>query len=358
MTYKLREGLSIEHFAHPLDRFGMQKLINQLNKSTIAKNQIEKLQVDAEEEFYIFNLADNTKLSESQGGSVYRLVQEVSETLGVAVPHVFLDTSPEINAYALGGTNPAIVLTSAIVDSFPKPILRAVIAHEIGHIICRHTFYRLLADNFSWFSKLVELIPFLGPLFSVGIQLPLFDWYRKSELSADRVALLGTQDITAVQDCILRLAGGSSILAPELKITEFATQAKEFQDRMKAKREENIKDRIGFLFSGFMLQHALSTHPWPAVRLQEISIWSESKQYIHLVAGDYESARDSAPLPTDDDQIIGYTSPGEDVKEYLKDLGKFTGDTLKGFFKKHMTQPNDADNNQKKEIDSSEKKNG
>lgn len=355
MTHKLREGLSVEHVAHPMDRFGMQKLINQLSKSTVTKNQIENLQTDAEEEFYIFNLADNTKLSESQGGSVYRLVQEVSEILGVSVPHVFLDTTPEINAYALGGTNPAIVLTSAIVDSFPEPILRVVIAHEIGHIICKHTFYRLLADNFNWFSKLVELIPFVGSLCSVGIQLPLFNWYRKSELSADRVALLGTQDINAVQDCILRLAGGSSRLAHELKISEFAIQAKEFQDRMKAKREQNIKDRVGFLFSGFMLQHAMSTHPWPAVRLQEIRIWSESEQYMHLVAGDYKSALAAVPLPTDDDQNIGYTSPGEDAKEYIKDLGKLTGDTLKGFFKKHLNQPNDTDYNQKKEGDSSDK---
>jgi len=145
MAKKLREGLSGEHFAHPLDRLGMQRLVDRLTRSEVTKTRIEKLQADSEEEFYLLNLADNTRLSESQGGSVYRLVREVAEVLGALVPQVFLDTSAEINACALGGTNPSIILTSALVDTFPERALRAVIAHELGHIICRHTFYRMLS---------------------------------------------------------------------------------------------------------------------------------------------------------------------------------------------------------------------
>jgi hypothetical protein len=173
----------------------------------------------------------------------------------------------------------------------------------------------------------------LGPLFSLGLRWALFDWYRKSELSADRAALLGTQDIEAVQDCILRLAGGSSMLGNELTIPGFVEQAKEFQEKMKAKREQNIKERIKFLFSGFMLQHAISTHPWPAVRLQEIGNWANSKQYAFLLAGDYESALAAAPVPIDEENFTLLTPPGEDIKEYVKDLAKVAGTRSKVYLK-------------------------
>jgi Zn-dependent protease with chaperone function len=332
MVQKLKKGLSSEHFVHPLDKSGMQRLMDRLAQSGV-KGQIEKLQVAAEEEFYILNLADNTRLNESQGRSVYRLVQEAAEILGVQVPHVFLDTSPDINAYALGGENPTIVLTSALVDSFPEASLRAVVAHELGHIICKHTFYRILAENFDQASKLLKFIPFLGHLISMSMRWPLFDWYRKSELSSDRVALLGTQDFGAVQDCVMRLAGGSSRLGTELKVQEFALQAKEFQERMKAKREAKLEERVSFLFSSFMLQHAMSSHPWPAVRLQEIRNWAKSKQYALLLTGDYQGALAATPSPTDEDQDIA--PPGEDIKEYfkdLKDLGKITTNKITNFF--------------------------
>ncbi len=125
MAEKLKQGLSSEHFAHPLDRSGMQRLMDHLTNS-VAKNQVEKLQADAEEEFYLFNLADNTRLSESQGGSVYGLVQEIAGILGMPGPDVFLDTTPQINAYALSGMNPTIVLTSTLIDTFPEPALRQI----------------------------------------------------------------------------------------------------------------------------------------------------------------------------------------------------------------------------------------
>jgi Zn-dependent protease with chaperone function len=335
MVQKLHPGLSGEHFAHPLDRSGMQNLMGYLAKS-VAKNLIEQFQDDTEEEFYLFNLADNTRLSESQGGSVYRHVPELADIFGIPTPHLFLDTNPELKTYALGGSNPTVVLSSGLVDTFPESLLRVAVAHELGHIICRHTFYRMLAENFDHLSNIVAFIPYLGPIFTVGIQLPLFDWYRRSELSADRAALLGTQDLEAVKDYILRLAGGASRLGDELSVLGFAAQADELQERLKAKREANIQDRIGFLFSGFMLQHAMNTHPWPAVRLQEISRWAESEQYALLLAGDYDAAVAAAPATAD----TGFAAPvGEDMMDYVKEIARTAGNAVKSGMKGLVKSP-------------------
>ena len=334
MAQKLRQGLLAEHFSHPLDKRGMQSLLEHLPKSKTLKSQLEKLQTEVVEEFYIWNLADNTKLSYTQGGSVYKLVQEVSVVLGIQTPHVFLDTSAEINAYVLGGENPTIVLTSALLDAFSEDVLSAVIGHELGHIICQHTFYRLLAENYSLLFNIIGLIPQVGPFLALGLQIPLFDWYRKSELSADRAALLATQNLEIVQKCILLLAGGASRISSELNLSEFLKQAEEFQIKLKAQREGDIYKQVGFLSSGFMLQHAMSTHPWPAVRLQEINKWRLSKQYELLIAGEYERAVEEATILFDESTISLTAPTGEDFIEYAKDIGNKIGKSVKGFMER------------------------
>lgn len=338
MAKKLLEGFSREHFAHPYDTSGMHRLMEKLSKSHITAVQIEKMQTQAEDEFYLLNLADNTKLSEKQGGSIYLLVKEVANILSCPIPHVFLDTNPYVNAYALGGENPSIVLTSALIDFFPESTLKVVIAHELGHINCKHTFYRLLANYFDTFSRLLNLIPILGSLLSLSFRWYLLDWYRKSELSADRASLLGTQDIDEVKNCILMLAGGSDKIRNELSVTGYIEQGHEFQNYMKMKREQDLQERVGFLFSGFMLQTAVSTHPWPAVRLMEIDRWEKSEQYKLLIEGKYEEAVKKSQVVKDEEEIIVPPPLGDDIKEYVKDLGKVVGDKFKGFFEQPETK--------------------
>ena len=354
MAQKLTQGLLSEHFSHPLDRRGMQWLLDRIpsldriSNTGNLKSQLNEWQIEVEDEFYLWNLADNTKLSEMQGGSVYRLVQEVSEILGVLTPHVFLDTSAEINAYVLGEENPTLVLTSALLDAFPDNVLKAVIGHELGHIICQHTFCRLLAENYNSFSKIVGWVPFLGPLLSLGMQIPLFDWYRKSELSADRAALLATQNLENVQKCILLLAGGATRISSELSLPEFSKQAKEFEDKYKSQCDGSITKQVRFLLSDFMLQHAMRTHPWPAVRLQEINKWKSSKQYELLVNGEYEKAAKEKP-PT-----IDLPAPtGEDLKDRVKALFGKILESGKDLMKSLEEKAKQKESNEPEEISSS-----
>ena len=135
MPEKLLPGLTAEHFAHPLDRVGMRNLLSQLDRSETIPNQVLKVQTETEEEFYVLKLADNTKLGPQQGAPIYRGVVETSEILGAPLPHVFLDTSPQINAYTLGGSSPSIVLTSALIDAFPEDeLVPAALSSPTGMI--------------------------------------------------------------------------------------------------------------------------------------------------------------------------------------------------------------------------------
>ncbi|MEI6808877.1 MAG: M48 family metallopeptidase [bacterium] len=321
MSSKLKPGLKRQHFAHPLDLSGMQSLLSGIARTKIIEQQLAKLQKDVEDEFYLINLADNTKLSDKQGASLHRMASDVADRFSVRVPTVFLDRTSEVRSCALAGERPYLSFTSGLVDSFPETAMRAVIGHELGHIMCEHTFYRLMAENYQVFSQLAGCIPLLGPVVSFGIVFKLFDWYKKSELSADRAALLATGDITAVQDYILRIAGGSVKLGPELSLTEFGNQADEFQDLVRERRQQGVSRRLRFLLSSLMLQRALGSHPWPSIRFKAITMWAGTRQYAELLAGNYEVAAALGEASRKSDELVlALDLPTEDLFTHLDDL--------------------------------------
>ncbi|MBO0699961.1 MAG: M48 family metalloprotease, partial [Zavarzinella sp.] len=252
MPEKLKPGLTAEHVMHPLDRQGLQAVVDKA-AGLMGRSVFDRLMREADEDFYLLNLADNTQLGPTQGASVYRLVEEVAGTLGIPTPHVFLDTSPDLKPRTMGGAHATLVLPSALVDALQDGPLRAVVGHELGYILCGHSFYKLLAENFDRLTQLAGMIPAVGPVLSAGFQLVLLDWYRKAALSADRVALLATQDLDAVQQSLLWAAGGGSRLGPELSVDGLAIQAVNLREATERKRAGGIVDRVGSVLSEVVL---------------------------------------------------------------------------------------------------------
>lgn len=285
----LLSGLEPRHFAHPLDvsaRRRMDRLI--AGKPRMGK-LFASLERSLEDEEYLKNLADNTRLNENQAASLYRLVEEVAADARMPTPRVFLDTQAEVNAWALGQNSPMITLTSALVDQFSEAEVRAVVAHELGHIKCQHTFYRLVSEGFDPVAAAASALPG-GSLIALAIRWHLMDWFRKSELSSDRFSLLVTGNLQAVQSVILRLAGGASSLHTELSNDEFRRQAKEFRQTVEVRKRGTIRNRIEFYTSSLMLQDAMNTHPWPAIRFVEIEDWAKSEQYRLIAEGKLDEA--------------------------------------------------------------------
>lgn len=288
----------------------MSRIQKFLSGKPRLQQRIDAMQASAEDEFYMLNLADNTRLSPAQAPSLYQIVDEVATLAGMPMPHLFLDTQPDLNAWVLGGRNASMVLTSTLVDELTDAQLRAVVAHEFGHIACNHTFYRKMAEAFDPIAALASALPG-GSLVALGLRWHLLDWYRKSELSADRFALLTTGDLEAIQAVILRLAGGSLRIQGELKNEQFRLQAEEFRQVVEERTRGPLKNKLEFYASSVMLQQAMSTHPWPAVRFVEIEEWATSQQYALILNG---QLKDAEEVPT---QFVSDTAPagGRDGEE-------------------------------------------
>lgn len=346
-TRPLPAALDARHFAHPLDVAARRRIDRLIAGRPRILRFFEAAERSTEQKHYMTCLANDTRLSRQQAGSLYRLVESVSADAGMACPRVFLDTHPELNASALGQHQPIMLIHSALVEQMSEAQVRAVIAHELGHIKCKHTFYRTVARGFAPVAALASALPG-GVLFALAIQWHLFDWVRKAELSADRFSLLVTGDLVPVQEMLIHLAGGSSSVRDELSPDEYRLQAEDYRDALVARHKNmTMMDKIEYYVTELMLEPDLSTHPLPPVRFVELEDWTASRQYDLLCRNDLDEA-EQHPY-----QYLPETVPDEDfdpsaveaalgVTPVLQQAGKEVADKWKSFSAKLTTTPRPA----------------
>ena len=103
----------------------------------------------------------------------------------------------------MGDTRIFITLTSNLVEMMSEEELKAIIAHECGHILCRHVLYHTVV---RWLQSGVAYLGLLGTI-AAPVEYAMLYWSRKSELSADRAAsIITSPDVVA--STMARLAGG------------------------------------------------------------------------------------------------------------------------------------------------------
>src|SRR5918912_131006 len=141
-------------------------------------------------------LANAVRVGPQQRPQLDALYTEVLEALDWPTRHeLYVSQTPIANAMAVGFDRPFIVLNSGMVALLEREERRAVIAHELGHIMSGHATYTTLALILITIG--LRNLPFLAGVALLPFELALLEWYRKAEFSADRAALLGTQDPAA-----------------------------------------------------------------------------------------------------------------------------------------------------------------
>jgi Zn-dependent protease with chaperone function len=169
------------------------------------------------------------------------------------------------------------VISSGLTELLDENELRWAIAHELGHIKSGHMLYRTMALFLALVGFVaIRNLPFLG-LITEALKLALYDWSRKSELSADRAGLLVAQDPQVAVGALLKLAAGPTGASHTLSLDEFLKQADEYEDM-----SSNILDAF-YAFEIMKFQ----THPFPALRAREINRWSETEEYRAILQGEY-----------------------------------------------------------------------
>lgn len=254
-------------FIHPEDAAALRQLESIPGFPSFVKGI---LSLGLETLQYGINTASAVRLSDKQLPEIYRHLPPICEKLGITVPEFYLSMDPYPNAFTFGDTRIFITVTSGLLEMMSDEELDAVLAHECGHILCRHVLYHSVAN---YILRGIDTLGVLGKL-TIPLQLAFLYWQRKSELSCDRAGAIITSPET-VSRTMARLAAGPKVITEKLNLTEWARQADDY-DSIWNSNTWNKALQI-YAIAG-------QNHPFAAVRVREVLAWGQSDQYQNIKA--------------------------------------------------------------------------
>lgn len=262
-------GLKADSFRHPLDLEATKTLKQIPGLDMMVRNLLGPM---AEQVFYVENIASSILVGEKQLPDLHKLLLEACQILDIDPPQLYVRQHPAPNAYtfAMRGKQPFVVIHTSLIEILTPEEIQAVIAHELGHLKCDHSVY-LTPVNLLILAA--AIVPNVGAVLAQAIQSQLLEWVRCAEFTCDRAALLATQNPKVVMSVLMKLAGGSPSLAPQLNLDAFVDQARAYDDISKTELGEMVKSA----------RTAQLSHPVPVLRAREIDRWASSQEYQKLV---------------------------------------------------------------------------
>ncbi len=201
-------------------------------------------------------LGQAVKVGPTQFPRVHDLARQCAQELGIAMPSIYIASSPVLNAGTYGTNDDSfIVVHSALVDQFTDEELLSVLGHECGHIHNNHVVY-LTAMHYLRFMASIFVRWIVAPA-----MIALNAWSRRAEITCDRAGLLCSKSLDVSTRSLTKLALGSPKLFAELNIDAFLDQYEE--GKADAGRYAEL--------------HA--SHPWIPKRILALRAFAESELY-------------------------------------------------------------------------------
>jgi Zn-dependent protease with chaperone function len=269
------KGLPASAFQHPLDRQATENLKRLRGFDWLVAKFVE---YGVERIEYVRNIGGSLRVGPRQMSKHYEMLRECCHILDVPEPEMYV-ADGGANAFTSGHNHPFIVLQSGLLGSMTDDEVMAVIAHELGHIKCGHVLYKMMARGIKPFFEVLDSVTLgIGGLVGAGIEAGLLAWDRRSELSADRAALLMMQDSRPCLTLLMKFAGASDKFKDHLSVEQFLLQARAYQEGM----DKKMSDR----FYRFLVNFS-GTHPYAVERARALDEWIDSPEYKDILAGKY-----------------------------------------------------------------------
>jgi Zn-dependent protease with chaperone function len=315
-AYKL-EGISPRAIQHPADRAATAALQQVPYLDAVIRKLIE---MGYERAYRQYFLGSSVRLGERQLPRIWALEREAFNVLDLPeVPDLYVTQFPIANAAVIGAARPIIVVNSEAVKLLDDEGLRAVLAHEAGHVLSDHVLYGTALQILLLLSRSVRL-PLLAGLPLRAVTAALMEWFRAAELTCDRAAAVVVRDPLVVCRVLMTLSAGAA--ADELDLDAFMSQGLDYTERGSG------LERLSRLLIDLDL-----THPMPVRRAHELLRWVREGEYDRIVGGEYVR-RGEEPPPREEadaaskhyaDRVKGAV---KDAGGSLQDVGKQLGDWL------------------------------
>ena len=205
--------------------------------------------------------------------SIPRMHQQLTdacEVLGITeIPTYSTDWEYAPYHFSNGEKHRRIVMMSGSADLFTDDEMQFTLGHELGHLACGHKPYHMLLETF--YMPFVNDAAFKA--WASIIKLPLMEWYRISDYTADRVGLLCCQDINAAISTMIKKAGLPKKCYGNIDIQGFIQQARDFENNFTETMDRVVK----------VLSIRSAEFPWLVVRAGKLYDWYKSDEYKQII---------------------------------------------------------------------------
>lgn len=200
---------------------------------------------------------------------LHRQLQEACRIIGMEeIPSLSVDWWFGIGGFTVGEKNRRMVLQSGAIDLLTTDEMYFMMGHELGHMKCGHKRYHMLTE--------AMYMPVVNSDFKIWmslIKMPLLNWYRYSDFTADRMGLLCCQDIKVALSTMIKMAGLPKKYHNEINIEAFIRQAADFNNNHTSSIDRLIK----------YLSINAASMPWLVLRAAELLKWYQSGEYDKII---------------------------------------------------------------------------
>ncbi len=267
---KIFTNLHSAEYEHPTDRAYLDNLNANKTLEKIIKLYSE---YNFERMVTVQYTGSNVRVTEKNIPYLYNALKTVCEALDVKeIPPMYV-TQGSLNACTIGSSKPIIVISSICMSLLTYDELLFILGHEVGHIKSQHVLYHSIGNFIPHIASIIgNLTLGIGEIAVKGITLLLYQWYRMSELTADRAGLLANQNVDAAISVMIKLSGYPPNHYDEIDNSLFLEQADEFENLDNSTFDKLMK----------FLSVLYKNHPWTVMRAKELKQWSDSGAYSKI----------------------------------------------------------------------------
>ncbi len=299
-------NISSKAYEHPADRAATAALQSVPMLDTVVRKLVEWRYERALRQFYLGN---SVKVGEQQLPDLWSAHRSACTILDMPEVYDLYVTTPVLGgAQAIGSGKPMIVIDSLLLGRLGVGEQRAVIAHELGHILSDHVLY---VTALNILLSVSNGLPFFFGIPFRAVKAVLLEWYRATELSCDRAATLAVRDPRIVCRALMVTAGGLPV--SELDLDAFMTQAMEYESW------DDPSDRARRFFNEIG-----QTHTYAVRRVSEVLKWVQSGDYDRIIRGEYRTRDQETDVREEAGEAMNFYA------ERFRTIFREAGDNLAG----------------------------
>lgn len=312
-----------ELYEHDLDR----QAADALNQFPKFVKLLESYSANYDEKAAKIDLLSTAiRLGENQMPEVYGLLPPICEQLGIDTPELYYVRDRQANAATFGSVHPCIYVTSGLVNKLPLNLLPSVLAHECGHIACKHRLNRELARVNQEVERYTNHADKADYAFAVasGVLAGLVDSLFVGEFSLEYANQWGNQQAEKLVLKVAKYQGYGG--------TDLGQAIKHLEDQFPI-----AADKATAAFGGGLQHHLrdFSHHPTPVGLVCSILTQFTGNVYGTDVAGAFQCV----PLNKDGLNLVGKSFPEKIMFgavnwffHMVSDVAGSSGTVMKGSF--------------------------